>query len=241
MSRYGVSRHHGLKPLGGGGRAAYNPAPRRLAVIDDTVYSGHAMSTLVRNQAPGAFRAAVYCRPDRRHTIDMWAELLPSPHLLEWHIFNSGLVTGNAADAGLRGGVAADFDGVLCENCPIKESDTAADREKYLAWIETARPLHLPRLHEIPLVVTFRYHWAEQATRKWIAKWGAKVGEIRFSSADSYSERSKMFDVAEHKGKAFRDSRHSLFIESHAWQARIIAAVAKKPCVGLDTAEIFHD
>ena len=236
-----ISRQHGLKPLGGGGRAGYNPIPHRIAVIDDSVYAGYAFQSLTKAIPRNAVRAAVYVRPDRAATVDMWAKLLPTPHLFEWHIFNSGLIEGNAADPGLRGGVAADFDGVLCENCPIAESDSSADREKYLEWIANAKPLHLPRLHEIPLVVTFRYHWAEQATRQWLTKWGARVREIRFSAADSYSARSKMFDVAEHKGKAFRDSRHSLFIESHAWQAKIIAAVAKKPCVGLDTAEIFHD
>lgn len=235
-----ISKQHGLRPLGRGGRGGDVASPKKLVVLDDTAYSGVTMRNLTAQHAPNAIKAVLYARPDVARSVDYYARELPAPHLVEWHLFNSGLIDGRCQDYRLWGGIALDFDGVICEECPLPENDTSENQGKYLEWIDTAVPKFLPRMRVVPLVVTFRYHWARERTMAWLQKYGVKVGEIVFSSADSYSDRTRMFDVAEHKGKRFKESPCGLFIESSDWQARVIHEASGKPVVGLDTGKIYQ-
>lgn len=233
---WSVSQHQGdPTPLSPGSRGALSRGGR-LVIVDDTVYSGAAMRGL-RHRLGGAGHvfAAVYARPEAADAVDVHGETLPSPHLLEWNLFNSGILAGHAINPALRGGVACDFDGVLCEDLP-PGVDEAADPAGYAAWLADARPLQLPRRLPVPLVVTFRRECHRAATLAWCARWGVRVGRLVMHPS---AEPLRVFDAAAHKGLAFRDSPCALFVESDPAQAQAIARVAGKPVACPAAGRVF--
>jgi hypothetical protein len=113
---YSLHKDEGLRAVGAGSRERLLPgAGGTLLVVDDSVYHGTAIRW-ARHQLTGhnAIFAAVYTR--RPKATELHAVELSSPHLCEWNCFNNPIVSGSAADKRLRGGIAFDFDGVLCEN-----------------------------------------------------------------------------------------------------------------------------
>ena len=242
---YELSAANGLQPLGHGIRGTYiktDPA-HPILVVDDTVYGGYAMKA-ARKQMEG--RAAVYCavfvRPGHTDTVDLYGEILPSPHLLEWCLWNTGLVAGGAQHPGLRGGIAIDFDGVLCEDCPapMDGDDTPRGDERYRHWLMNARPKRLPRMLRVPLIVTFRMEKYRQETEEWMKKWSVSCDTLVMHPARSFAERKRIWNAGVHKGDAFRASPCGIFIESDSRQAQQIWKAAQKPVLALDTNRIFQ-
>ena len=229
-------------PLPHGARAAKRKFPAaggRLLVLDDTVYGGTAMRSL-RGRLPDALLAAVFVRPEAAGAVDLYGEHLPSPHLLEWNLFNSGLLGGGSVDPLLRGGVAVDLDGVLCEDgpCPDEESDPAA----YEAWLAGKRPLHLPRSWEVPLVVTGRLDRWRVQTEEWCRRWGVRAGRLEMWGG-ALAERetpSHHEQVGRFKGEVFARSNCGLFVESCPRQAEIVRDVAGKPVLCPTSGRVYQ-
>jgi uncharacterized HAD superfamily protein len=226
-----VSQHGGEPVLlshgtRGGNRRGSGP----ILIIDDTVYSGNAMRLIRQRLGNHLYRyAVVYTRPESVRIVDYYGDILPSPHLLEWNLFNSGVLFGNARNMRMRGGVATDFDGIICENPPVPDADSGPGLDAYVNWLRNAKPLMLPRRVPIPLIVTFRLERWRAITEEWCRKWGVQYGRLVMHLASTASERNRHFDVAGFKGKIYKDSRHSLFVESEPEQARMIFEYARKP------------
>ena len=108
--------------------------------------------------------AAVYVNPSAIAKPDVWVHDLPWPHLLEWNLFNSVLLDS----------FAIDFDGILCHDCPPADDD---DGERYLAWMENARPLHLVRKSPVKLIITARLEKYRPQTLAWMERWGVRAKE----------------------------------------------------------------
>lgn len=222
-------------PLSAGVRGTLDRGGR-LLIVDDTVYSGHALRGLRRRLgSAGNVFAAVFARPEAADAVDIHGELLPSPHLLEWNLFNSGILTGHAANPALRGGIASDFDGVLCVDPPAGVNE-AVDPAGYAAWLADARPLLLPRRTPVPLVITFRRECHRAATLAWCERWGLKIGRLVMHPSET---PLRAFDATAHKGLLFRDSPCALFIESSPAQARAIALASGKPVVCPVAGQVF--
>jgi len=171
--------------------------------------------------------AAVYTlRPD---TVDVYARLLASPHIFDWNIFNNGQVTGTAVDPRLRGtggGFAFDFDGILCQEPTWTHTD-ARERDVQ-RWLDTVRPARwIPRLHELPAVVSYRLEKHRPIIERWLQRWGIRVRELVLHQAKTFSERDANFQIA-HKAEWFRRSACSVFVESSILQAEEIAKHSKK-------------
>jgi hypothetical protein len=179
--------------------------------------------------------AAVYALTEG--TADLFAVAAPGPHLFEWNLWNNGLISGAAIDPRLRGKIAFDFDGVLCHDTPFRHTD--AEEEKAAEWYRTAPLKYRPTLVEIPLVVTFRLEKHRDVTEEWCRRWGVRIKRMVMHPAKTFAERDADFDVAGHKGTAFRESTCCLFIESDRNQAPIIAQAAGKPVIVPDTGEVF--
>jgi hypothetical protein len=207
-----------------------------LLIVDDSVYGGGNMRRLRAGFGDTAIYAAIYCRPEEIGVLDLCAVALPSPHLFEWNVFNGAPLVGKTINPALHGGIALDFDGVLCHDSTVSDNDEAA----YVDWLANAKPLHLPRRHAVPLVVTFRLEKYRSQTEAWLDRWGVKVNDLRMHPAASNAERNQLFDVAEHKGRAYRDSACRLFVESDRRQAEIIFQASGKPVLSLATEEIFQ-
>jgi len=134
-----------------------------ILLVDDTAHSGqtlaHTATTL--SSAPAIDRvvsAVAFATPQAAHQLDLYGYILPTPHLLEW----------NWANSEFAHTIACDFDGVLCEDCPLEDPD--ADTDEYRDWLARARPLHLPRHKPLVAIITGREAKHRPATEEWLAR-----------------------------------------------------------------------
>ena len=129
-----------------GGKSHVDISGGKVAVIDDTVMTGNslrAIAGICQSRFDSHVTAAVYVNPSARRKPDIWARDLEWPHILEWNVFNSVLSPN----------IAVDFDGILCRDCHPKDDD---DGERYLEFIQNAKPLYLPRKRPLAMIVTAR-------------------------------------------------------------------------------------
>ncbi len=206
-----------LRRLGHGSRGrafGFHARGGPVAVVDDTVYGGGAMRTARAGVKEPAVFAAVYARPEAAGAVDVYARLLPSPHLLEWNLFNCGVAVGNAHDPVFGAGVAADLDGVILHDA---HSGGPA-----------LTPYLVPRTVTLPLVVTGRPEGHRGATVRQLAAAGARYARLvmRPDAAPDTPEAH-----AAHKARHYAASRCGFFVESDPAQARLIFELSGKPVV----------
>lgn len=206
-------------PAGSGQRmgagAEPRPAPRRIALIDDTAATGREMGRQARAVSaafPGVpvTRAVVYATPRAASAVDLYVAVLPGPHYLEWNWPNAG--HGQAC--------GYDFDGILCEEIRREDCD---DGPRYLEALRSARPLYLPRRAPIPIVVTARAEQYRAVTEDWLNRHGVRVERLVMRDWDFDGGRFDPIAVGRWKAAKFRAARLNLVAESDPVQARIVA------------------
>lgn len=225
---YCVSQHKDAPVMLSPGSRGYGKGNGKLLVVDDTIYSGNAMGMLKRRLSDCLF-AAVYVKQEAAQVCDFTGAYLPSPHLLEWNLFNSTVFVGAAANPAMRGGVAIDFDGLVCEDPTINE---LVDPEGYTKWLSNAAPLLLPRRLPIKLVITARKEKYRQETLAWCHKWGVKIDKLTMINA--------AIDVALWKSQVYASSGCSLYIESSPGLAEQIARFSGLPVACPIVSKIYH-
>jgi orotate phosphoribosyltransferase len=220
------------------------------AVVDDTVYSGTAMSRasdLLKKLGWPFLRVAVYVTPWGASSVDLYAQVLPPPHLLEWNVPNVCGASGvweldDARNRVWGGGLAWDMDGVICEEAQAPDHDEAA----YLRWLCSARPLLIPRKvmqgteYNCPLIVTGRIERFREETLAWLKRYGVKCQRLVMHPASSMAERDKMADVAVMKGREFANSPCGIFLESERVQCEEIHRISKKPVICVTTGDVIQ-
>ena len=235
---YEASHQHGIRELGAGSRGGtFSSREGRLLIIDDTVYRGGAMSRIRNITGNEHLYAAIYVRPGKQSVVNLYSQLLPSPHLLEWNLFNNGVLNGHCANPVLAGGWGIDFDGVLCEDCPADGTD--GDDSAYLDWMINAPPKQLPRLVEIPLIVTARLDKYRPQTLSWLKQHGIKFKRLVMHPAQTFSERNKV-NIQRWKASILASTQHCGFIESHDYAAQKIHSYWGKPCISLESGKVFQ-
>lgn len=236
---YEVSEQHGLRKVGNGWRGGQikDSVEGTTLIVDDTVYNGLS-STPVRRLVPNHLFASVFVRPGREHLADVYGAILPSPHLLEWNLFNSGMTDGHVMNPNFRGGIATDLDGILCEECPIDGDDTPEGDELYRQWVVDARPLVVADFVPIPLIVTHRPERFRPETEAWLAK--NRIQYVRLVMDQSGGFNTRNFSSPEHKGTAYLESNCSLFIESDQAQAQQICEFTRRPVLHLSSGTIHQ-
>ena len=229
-----------LTPLGGGNRTKRLAKDiERVLLVDDSCYSGHTLSVLRKALEEGNLQvttAACIVRPMARERVDIFGVLQPSPHLFEWHMPNSAFLTGRMANPALKGGLAFDFDGVLCVDVPAGCDD---DGEKYINYLANAPLLMRPTFHPIELIITFRLEKYRAITEAWLDKWGIKCKKLVMHPAERIQDR--VFDAAAFKGTHLKESACFGMIESDKRQAKAIARASGKPVICYSTGEVFYD
>jgi phosphoribosyl transferase-like protein len=218
-----------FRRLTGGSRGFIVPSGPTV-VIDDTVYGGGSMRRArdsLRGQ-PANF-AAVYVRPDRAGEVDVYARTLDHrSHLLEWNFFNNhGLAAG---------GLAFDFDGILCHDPPLADADGGAGLERYRQWLIEARPLWLPRAQPVRLIVTARLERFRAETERWLARWNVRFERLEMCPARCASDRG---DVAAWKAQHYRESATAFFVESDPGQAARIHELTGKQVICPHVARVW--
>lgn len=212
----------GLHALGSGLRLRGDNdlnRPGPIVVVDDTSMYGGAMRKAQADwKACGQKRdvlfASVYASPAGDHTQgpvpDVWAVDLPSPHFLEWCLFNCGYVNKTAFD----------FDGVMTVD-------------------QTKKPLYLPRKYPIPLIVTGRFERERERTEAWLSEYGIKFKKLVMYQGTP-EQRDVIGEIAAHKILAWqKEPRIERFVESDPAQAELIAEVMHKPVICPTVAKVF--
>lgn len=206
-------------------------------VVDDTVYTGGEMKKAMmamKKMDLKCIYASVYTRDPK--AVDIYAVHAPGSVILEWNIFNSGTMAGRTMMPECRGGICTDFDGVICEEPPVND---LRQPDQFQWWLANARPQYLPRKVEVPLIVSFRIEPWRAVTEAWMARWGVRTKNLVLHPSQTIQERNRTHNVAEHKGKLFRDSPCSIMFESDERQARTIADVAGKTVIVPSTGKII--
>ncbi len=122
---------------------------------------------------------------------------------------------------------AYDFDGVICEDCP---KGIPNDKEKYIKFLRTAKPLYLPHTSQIPMIITGRHEQYRKVTMDWLEEHGLSVDPKKlimrpFEKDDNiWVEQVSLF-----KGGLYKISNFNLFIESSLAQSERIKDISKKP------------
>jgi len=203
--------------VGAGYRLTHSPSrvSGRLVIVDDTIHNGGTMDAARRKyDGPTAIWAAIYARPEAAGGVDMFSEHLPTPHMLEWNLWNCPW----------SAHLAVDFDGILCFDFFPEDDD---DGPRYLAALVSRRPRYLPRATEIPLIVTARLEKYRRPTLDWLDAWGIRVSRLAMGPWSSIAERGAA-DVAGWKNEQIASYSGeiplSLYIESDAGLARAMAA-----------------
>lgn len=220
-----LTRDGRLHRLGGGHRAAafdrdadgvgLPGSPGRLAVVDDIVFDGNALTQArghLRRLGRRAVFTAVYARERSAHAADLFVRHVEEPQLLEWNLLNNGCVAGRGGWTAVGGGVGLDFDGVVCHDD--------------LSGGDPGTPYLLPRLHEVPVIATGRPESMRAQTEGWLRQWGVRCGSLRML-ADGVPLRTDT--AARHKADHYGGSDLGLFVESCPKQAALIHRWTGKP------------
>ena len=208
----------GLKLISSGSRGySFDKVKRegRIAVIDDTVFAGTAMKKareLLNSEQ--VIYAAVYVRPETRHKVDYHAEILPSPHLLEWNVMNNGPFRGMAYDKIYGEGIACDFDGILCHDA---ESGG-----------RLGSPYLVPRMFSCRLIITGRPERHRPETEKWLRDWGVRWDRLEMLPDNAKNDAQT---IAGHKSRYYAASNCGFFMESDPIQAEMIYNLTRKPVI----------
>lgn len=217
-----ITKEGNLLELGNGERGIHR-RHGKLLIVDDTVYSGNQIKRIRAGFRGGdCIIAAIYANPPAKHIPDVYAELLPSPHFLEWNVFNGHMLAGHCSDKTLNGGIGLDLDGLLCSNLPFADRDDDDFSEDFERWCENAPPTRWrPQLTEIPLVITARLEKYRPVTLRWLDRVGMRVRDLVMHPAEKPSQR---WNVAEWKASQLRQRGVRWFFESNTAPARELSA-----------------
>jgi orotate phosphoribosyltransferase len=227
------------QPISSRGNTPLKPNNGPMLIIDDTVHDGNIIS-LVKNSInlSDVIYGAIYVTPHSMNHVDIYSKKLCTPHFLEWNLFNSGWILGNSYDQKFTGGIAFDFDGILCE-----DPSPGQDANDPASWIPFLKPTHmLPRRWAIPLIITMRLEKWRKLTIEWLEKYSIKYKHIEMCQADTVEERDSNFldYLINHKAKKFGNSDCYMMIESDPYQSKTISEITKKPVLCPTDGIIYH-
>lgn len=202
-----------------------------LLVVDDTRMTGRSLKVaqrVVGQHLAGraVLYAVVYCNPKGGPPAGLLhARMLPSPHFLEWNLFNSIHLPQ----------LATDFDGILCHDCPAGHDD---DGPKYARFLQQVRPLYLVRKSPLKLILTARCAKYRPQTEAWLARWGVRYERLEMWPGMP-AERWQNHAAARWKAELFAASKLAYMVESDAGQAELIARQSGKLVICPAARKVF--
>jgi uncharacterized HAD superfamily protein len=209
-----------------------SPTNGRILVLDDTTYQGKSLLAVREAvfNSPHCTQyeclfGAVYCHPLWPETTTLFAREIDSPRYFEWNLMQH-------AD---MANWMLDIDGVLCFNGTVFDDDS----EQYRQSLVNAVPFHLPG-RKVHSLCSMRLERWRTETEAWLAQYGVQYGNLHLSQHTTAGERRRYGMYGEIKGKLYRNSPCTLFVESSRDQAPIIARVSGKPVICLDTQAVFQ-
>jgi uncharacterized HAD superfamily protein len=212
-------------------RASLIQTARKIAVVDDSIFSGSEMRRArARIEAAGlghkVIYVAAYAAEEAAQDVDVYFEICPMPRVFAWNLMHrEGLAT-----------ACVDIDGVLCVDPTDKENDDGPCYEGFLA---NARPLLRPTC-EIGALVTCRLERYRAETERWLKKQGIQYRELIMWDLPDKKARVASGGHGQFKASVYR-SRPAFdwFIESSAVQAQEIANLSFKPVICIENQLVY--
>lgn len=200
---------------------------RKVLVVDDSVYSGMAMTKAKEQLASVAADyeityLAVIAASSGIPFVDLFFELVDDERVFEWNLFHHCLMSE----------ACLDIDGVL--NVDPEMDD---DGPIYLDFLKNARSLHLPTV-EVNTLISCRLEKYRQETEEWLHEHNVRYKNLVMLDFPDKQTRVKWGKHGEYKAAYYAQSLCRLFVESSLRQARIIADKTAKPVICLETNEI---
>lgn len=200
-------------------------APARVLVVDDSILSGESMIEVRERLAAAMPQAdilycAIYAAREDHPEIDLWLEVVGHPRIFQWNLMRHRRL----------GDACFDIDGVLCHDPAAEEND---DGERYDAFLQNARPLHLPGVR-VRHLVTSRLEKYRAQTEAWLRAHRVDYEQLWMLDVPSAEERRRLKMHAVHKARVYRKTNACLFVESEDRQAAEIADLSGRPVLSLE-------
>lgn len=223
----------GINPTSGYSREVDSEPVHSVLIVDDSVHSGVAVEkTRKRISEAGLDKKysikhlAIYAREEATDKVDYYFEILPLPRLFQWNYMNHNI----------NEEACYDIDGVLCVDPTPEQND---DGPKYMDFLLNAKPLYLPK-KKILALVTSRLEKYRPQTEEWLKKHGVEYEYLFMLDLPTKEDRIKANIHGKFKAEIYHKLKNSkLFIESEAKQAKEIAYLTGKPCICVETDEIY--
>lgn len=207
------------------------PTAGKVLLLDDSAITCRSINAarkqIRRSERCGGFElicGAVYVTPAAVQQLDVSCRIVPMPRVFEWNwLASQQLETW-----------MSDVDGVLCYD-PAAFDD---DSPRYEAALRDAVPRYLPR-RPVRSLVTCRLARWRRVTEDWLARYGVVARELILHPAPTAEARRKEGRYGQWKGEHYRKSPCTLFVESSAMQAAVVAQVARKPVLCLENNRMY--
>jgi orotate phosphoribosyltransferase len=192
----------------------------KILVVDDTVYTGTAMtdarSTIDDlDLSADVYYGAVYVDAGSEEFVDTHAQTLDFPRVFEWNMMHHDFLEESCVD----------LDGILCRDPTPEEND---DGPKYREFITTVDPICVPSV-TIGKIVTCRLEKYRSETAAWLDEHGIEYDELVMMQYPDKAARVAAGNHGEYKAGVYQSADAKLFIESSHSQARTIATRTSKP------------
>lgn len=200
-------------------------AMKHALIIDDSISSGGSLTKAraVLQSLSGTMKltfAAVYGVQPVHDAAEIIFETVDHPRAFEWNVMHHWVLSQ----------ACLDIDGVLCHDPKPHEND---DGDAYMNFLRTARPLSIPSV-PVNTLVTSRLERYRPETEEWLRAQGVQYERLIMLDVASAEERRRLGLHGKFKGKFYRESDHSLFIESELHQAETIAEMSGKPVLSIE-------
>ena len=216
---------------GDGNGAEFLSRPRKVLVLDDSLFSGNSMREVRERIGESGgphdvLYGAVYVYPHRLDEVDVYCEPLTWPRVFEWNVLHHPSL----------GQFCLDMDGVLCRDPSNEEND---DGPKYRTFLETAQPYLIPSA-KVGWIVTSRLERYRAETEAWLRAHGVEYGELVMLDGHTAASRRQMGIHSALKADVYRSLDAPLFIESNIKQSVEIANLSGKEVICTDTMQMVH-
>jgi len=203
----------------------------KVLVVDDSINSGTQMREVkARIETAGLsheiYYAAVYASPKGHRYVDYWYEIVDTPRVFEWNIMHHHILIN----------CCVDIDGVLCRDPMPEEND---DGERYLKFLTSVKPLVVPT-KPIGWLVTCRLEKYRKITEEWLQRHGIQYNELVMMDLPDKATRVALGAHAKFKAQVYKSVNAALFIESSYSQAQVIARLAGKPVLCIETGQMIN-
>ena len=201
---------------------------KKVLVVDDSVQYGRAIKEAkAKLQEIEKEYEFLYLAPivssEGAKLVDIYFTVIDDMRVFEWNVFHHSFL----ANACL------DIDGVLCKD-PVIDDDGPVYRD----FLKSAEPLFLPTV-PVNTLVSCRLEKYRELTENWLMEYNVQYKELILLDFPDKAARVNWGRHGEYKALCYKKSGATLFIESSARQAEIIARISHKPVLCVQTNELL--